>query len=127
MLIARMADPGHGCMIEEEQSAVFASYLIRFRPNHKRFARYIQYWLRSDNYWELVIGRGAGTTRISLNAKVLSGFPILVPSDSLLDVFGKQITGFRSQVVANASESRSLAAQRDALLPRLVSGEVGVA
>jgi type I restriction enzyme S subunit len=31
VLIARMADPGHGVVIEEEVDAVFASYLIRFR------------------------------------------------------------------------------------------------
>ncbi len=124
VLIARMADPGHGCMIEEEQYAVFASYLIRFRPMHGRYARFIQYWLRSDNYWELVKGRGAGTTRISLNAKVISEFPILVPNDSLLDTFGEQINVLRTSVVANYNESCALTAQRDALLPGLVSGEL---
>ena len=123
VLIARMADPGHGCMIEEEHSAVFASYLIRFRPTNRRYARFIQYWLRSDNYWELVTGRGAGTTRISLNAKVLADFPILVPTDSLLDAFGERVSGLRSRIVANAGESRGLAAQRDTLLPRLISGK----
>ena len=126
ILIARMADPGHGCMVEEERCAVFASYLIRFRPIHNRYARLIQYWLRSENYWELVMGRGAGTTRISLNAKVLSGFPVLVPNDSLLDAFGEQVGSIRSRVIANSNESRVLAEQRNALLPGLVSGEVSV-
>ena len=124
ILIARMADPGHGCMIEEDRGAVFASYLIRFRPLHESYTRFLQYWIHSVNYWELVIGRGAGTTRISLNAKVLSDFPILLPSDSLLDTFGEQISGLRSQVVVNSNESRALAAQRDVLLPGLVSGEI---
>ena len=32
LLIARMADPGHGVMIEDNPDTVFASYLIRFRP-----------------------------------------------------------------------------------------------
>ena len=126
VLIARMADPGHGYMLDEEQSAVFASYLIRFRPTHEPYSRYIQYWLRSHSYWELVMGRGTGTTRASLNAKVISGFPILIPADSLLDIFGVHINGLRSRVVANANESRALAAKRDVLLPRLVSGEVGM-
>ena len=126
ILIARMADPGHGCMIEEEQDAVFASYLIRFRPKKKCYARFLQYWLRSDSYWELVKGRGAGTTRVSLNAKVLSSFPVLVPDDALLDVLGELMDDLRSRVVANTYESRVLAAQRDALLPKLVSGEMGV-
>ena len=124
ILIARMADPGHGCMIEEVQNAVFASYLIRFRPTQERYARLLQYWLRSDGYWELVRARGAGTTRTSLNAKVLSGFPVLVPSDSLLDMFGEQADSIRSRVVANTNESSTLARRRDALLPRLVSGMI---
>ena len=124
ILIARMADPGHGCMVEEEQSAVFASYLIRFRPIQKRFARFLQYWLRSNAYWELVRGRGAGTTRVSLNAKVLSGFLLVVPTDSLLDAFGEQTNSLRFRVVANSKESRILAVLRDTLLPRLISGEV---
>ncbi len=126
ILIARMADPGHGCMVEEDREAVFASYLIRFRPMHERYARLLQYWLRSDAYWGLVTGRGAGTTRVSLNAKVLSEFPLVVPSMSLLDTFGAQVASLRTRLVANAEESRILAAQRDTLLPRLVSGEVGV-
>ena len=126
ILVTRMADPGHGCMIEEDQYAVFASYLIRFRPLQSRYARFLQYWIRSNPYWDLVRERGAGTTRMSLNAKVLSGFPITVPPDSLFDAFHDQVSSLRSRVVSHANESRALAAKRDALLPRLVSGEVGM-
>ena len=43
ILIARMADPGHGVMIEEDGEAVFASYLIRFRPRDPTYGRFIQY------------------------------------------------------------------------------------
>ena len=124
ILIARMADPGHGCMIEEEQPAVFASYLIRFRPIHKRYARYLQYWLRSDAYWELVRGRGAGTTRLSVNAKILSGFPFVAPTNAVLEQFGEQMDSLRSRIVINTKESQALAALRDVLLSKLVSGEV---
>ena len=124
ILIARIADPGHSCIIEEEREAVFASYLIRFRPKLQIFGRFLQYWLQSGAYWNLVTGRAAGTTRISLNAKVLSEFPVLLPSSSLLEMFGKQIESLRSRVVANARESGALAAQRNELLPRLLSGKL---
>ena len=43
LLIARMADPGHGILVEEDLKAVFASYLIRFRPVEDRNARLLQY------------------------------------------------------------------------------------
>ena len=126
VLIARMADPGHGCMIEEGQQAVFASYLIRFRPVQKRYARLLQYWLRSEPYWELVRERGGGTTRVSLNAKVLSEFSLAVPTCHLMDAFGKQVYGLRARVVANSAESRTLVTLRDTLLPKLISGEVRI-
>ena len=126
ILIARMADPGHGCMMEEGQQAVFASYLIRFRPVRKLYARLLQFWLRSDAYWELVKGRGGGTTRVSLNAKVLSDFSLFVPTCNLVDAFGQQADTLRARVVANSIESRTLTALRDTLLPKLMSREVRI-
>ncbi len=126
VLIARMADPGHGCMIEESLNAVFASYLIRFRPKSEEYAYLLQYWLRSDAYWQLVQERGAGTTRLSLNAKVLSGFPLVVATEPVLEAFGEQISNLRSRVTANTAESHALATQRDALLPGLLMGRLMV-
>ena len=123
ILIARMADPGHGCMIEEELNAVFASYLIRFRPKHKTDARFLQYWLQSNQYWDLVRERGTGTTRTSLNAKVLGDFELVVPAEPLVKAFSDQARGLRERLVANVNESANLATQRDTMLPKLMSGE----
>ena len=126
ILIARMADPGHGCMVEEAKNGVFASYLIRFRPIQQRYWNLIQYWLRSEPYWNLVRGRRTGTTRNSLNAKVLSEFTLVVPPGQLLDFFGLQVRKLREYVVANVNESETLTAHRDVLLPKLLNGEVGM-
>ncbi len=126
VLIARMADPGHGVLIEEDQEAVFASYLIRFCPIHSEYARFLQYWLRSDSYWKLVKGREIGTTRASLNAKTLSGFPLVIPPLDIVEVFANQVNNLRDRVVANTSETESLTNLRDTLLPKLLSGEIRI-
>ena len=126
ILIARMADPGHGVMIEENQDAVFASYLIRFRPIFNQYARFLQYWLRSSNYWELVKMREIGTTRASLNAKMLSEFPLVIPPIDVAEAFSSQVGSLRDRVVANTSQIEVLAALRDTLLPQLLSGEIRV-
>ena len=126
VLIARMADPGHGILVEEDMEAVFASYLIRFKPIKGRHGRLLQYWLTSDAYWQLVRGQAAGTTRVSLNAKVLSLFPLVVSSDAVASAFGAVVGALRDRVVKNVTEMQSLAAVRDALLPKLVSGELRV-
>ncbi len=126
VLVARMADPGHSVVIERHPEAVFASYLIRFQPIHENYVRYIQFWMRSNSYWELVKARGTGTTRRSLNAKVLSKFPVVLPSNTLLDLFQSQTDSFRGRIVANTEESSSLGELRDTLLPKLISGELRV-
>ena len=126
IVIARMADPGHGVMIEEDVDAVFASYLIRFRPKDAIFARFLQYWLRSDYYWDLVGARYTGTTRASLNAKVLSAFQLVRPSERVVQAFSDTTDALRSKVISNVLESENLAALRDALLPMLISGELRI-
>ena len=86
----------------------------------------LQYWIHSDGYSDLVRGRSAGTTRVSLDAKDLSGFPLVVPSDSLTSKFSKHVSRIRANVGANAAEMQTLASLRDTLLPKLIAGELGV-
>ena len=127
VLIARMADPGHGVLIEEDMDAVFESYLIRFRPVEDCHARLLQYWLKSDAYWQLVRGQAAGTTRVSLNARVLSLFPMVVPpDDGVTSAFGTAVGTLRDRLVQSATEMELLIGLRDTLLPKLVSGDVRV-
>ena len=126
LLIARMADPGHGVLVEEDVETVFASYLIRFRPIKEPHARLLQYWLKSTEYWQLVESRAAGTTRVSLNAKVLSEFPLVIPANPVADAFASQTGALRDRLVESASEIQKLAALRDLLLPKLMSGEIRV-
>ena len=126
LLIARMADPGHGVLVEEDVETVFASYLIRFRPIKEPHARLLQYWLKSTEYWQLVESRAAGTTRVSLNAKVLSEFPLVIPANPVADAFASQTGALRDRLVESASEIQKLAALRDLLLPKLMSGEVRI-
>jgi type I restriction enzyme S subunit len=125
-LIARMADPGHGVYVDEEVEAVFASYLIRFRPVDLRYGRYLQYWQHSSTYWNLINTRKAGTTRFSLNAKDLSAFPIIIPTFPLLEAFSVFINPIRQSIVHYVQESMILTSLRDTLLPKLISGELRI-
>jgi len=127
VLIARMADPGHGVVIEDQIEAVFASYLIRFKIKDHAYTRYIQYWLRSDGYWELVKSRCAGTTRASLNAQVLVALRLVIPPKLVVLEFSQIIDIIRNKIIANVSESNTLAQIRDTLLPKLIRGEISLA
>jgi type I restriction enzyme S subunit len=127
VLIARMADPGHGIVVEDQVEAVFASYLIRFKIQDPAYTRYIQYWLRSDVYWDLVKARYAGTTRASLNARILGAFRLFIPPRSVVLEFSQIIDIIRNKIIANVSESNTLEQIRDTLLPKLIHGEISLA
>jgi len=124
ILIARIADPGHGTMIEENVNAVFASYLIRFRPKKPEFERFLQYWLRSENYWDLVRAQQSGTTRANLNAQILEGFSLITPESQVLKFFSSQVEGLRNKILANVRESNTYGTIRDKLLPKLIRGHI---
>ena len=126
IVIARMADPGHSAFIEDEVDAVFASYLIRFRSVDATLDRYLQFWLRSDSYWSQVEGTKTGTTRSSLNAQVLSSFRLVLPPVEIAAKFSDYVTALRQMIVRNNEEIRTLSVLRDALLPKLISGEIRI-
>ncbi len=57
----------------------------------------------------------------------LTAAKVLIPPRRLLDAMSEVLTPLVDRLVANRRESRTLAALRDALLPKLLSGELSVA
>ncbi|MCL5022044.1 MAG: restriction endonuclease subunit S [Nitrospirae bacterium] len=85
---------------------------------------YVLYWAREN--MDTIEGRANGTTFLEVSKRNFRPIPIIVPSARVLQVFNQQAEGFHHRVVINLKESRTLAAIRDALLPKLLSGEIRV-
>lgn len=75
---------------------------------------------------EWLVRHAVGATMPNLNTSILGNVPLLIPSESLLSAFESIAGPLRKQQVAKSIESDSLAAVRDALLPKLLGGELGV-
>jgi len=56
----------------------------------------------------------------------LAGFPIVYPPAAIAQKFGLLATSAFAQMKSNDEQSRTLAALRDTLLPKLMSGELRV-
>ena len=65
-----------------------------------------------------------GTTVIHLGKRDIDTFTLLMPTQSILDQFSCLTEPIARRLVANASQTRAIAAQRDALLPQLVNGQL---
>jgi type I restriction enzyme, S subunit len=67
-----------------------------------------------------------GTTVIHLAKKDIDTFRFISPSDDLMRRFAKEADLLIDKMIANTTEAHTLADLRDMLLPKFMSGEIGV-
>ena len=66
------------------------------------------------------------TTVIHIGKKDYDAFEITLPDSSTLDSFDALTSPMITRIVSNSFENKRLAAMRDTLLPKLMSGEIDV-
>lgn len=76
ILISRAGSVGVSFLINKPERAVFASYLIRFRPKSDIDTKYFYYYLKSPAYWEAIGASKSGIAVPNVNASKLAQVPI---------------------------------------------------
>jgi type I restriction enzyme S subunit len=127
IVVIRMADPGKVGIVETDVDAVFASYLIRLSITSSLVRpHYLFYFLLSERYQDYVTGASTGTTRKSASAGVMTAIDVALPPEPLMNRFEEVIGDIRMALNALLGKNSVLRRTRDLLLPRLISGELGV-
>ena len=85
---------------------------------------FMLHWCRM--FHDEIVNHANGSTFLEISKSNFRRIPLLTPSAAVLTAYHRLASTMHGRIVANERQSRALAAQRDALLPRLVSGEVGV-
>ena len=70
--------------------------------------------------------RGTGVAVPGLNSTQVKSLSILVPPPAITAAFEATVGPLVTRVLASCNQSRTLAALRDLLLPKLISGELRV-
>ena len=95
---------------------------IRSKDNHQSFVLYTMFALQL----ELDKFNGEGTVFGSINRDSLNKLPIIIPSIDTMDQFESVVAPMDAQIRTNHEENLRLEAIRDALLSKLMSGELDV-
>jgi type I restriction enzyme, S subunit len=80
----------------------------------------------SDAFVEHTNAGSTGTKMPRTNWDEMARYCVVLPPHALAEAFTKQIRPAIERIIASIHESRTLAALRDTLLPKLISGEVRV-
>jgi type I restriction enzyme S subunit len=126
IVVVRMADPGKSAIIEETIDAVFASYLVRLTTKSLAHSYFVYGFLKSDLYQVYAKGAKSGSVQANMNARVIVGPDLVVPSPVVIERFLEAVLPLRKRLAASVREAHTLAALRGALLPKLISGELRV-
>jgi type I restriction enzyme S subunit len=82
---------------------------------------------RTEDFRSYLIQNMTGTSgRQRAPAACLDSFAVAVPTDGIAEWFGQVVGPWFDKLKANDEESSTLGAARDALLPKLLSGEIRV-
>ena len=94
---------------------------------------------REDGWFGFVLGHVSSTAFVeytnagSTGTKMprtswgeMARYPVVIPSANIGEAFSAQIRSAIDRIIASIHESRTLAALRDTLLPKLISGEIRV-
>ncbi len=80
ILISRAGSVGFSIEISNDlPEAIFASYLIRFRPLEPISSRFVSLYLQSPDYWAAIMDNVAGIAIPNVNATKLQGLNIPLP------------------------------------------------
>lgn len=93
-------------------------------PNEKFPLYTLYYWLHENA--EKFISLGTGATFKEITKGVFKKIEIIVPREELLTEFEKAVTPINQQVLIFQRKNINLRKTRDLLLPKLISGEIGV-
>lgn len=107
-------------------TAVFASYLVRFRLKRDFSNLLVGVFVESNEYKAYVLSRVGGAAQPNANARVLAGVEMLVPPSRLQIDFDEIASPMIDEREILACQNIKLRSARDLLLPRLMSGEIQV-
>ena len=91
-----------------------------------RDTAYLYYWMTSSTIQEIFGIQTNGASQQFVGLTFMRKYKLLVPKDDILEAFADKVLPIVEQKRLLHQENLNLAAQRDMLLPRLMSGKLEV-
>jgi type I restriction enzyme S subunit len=120
VLIPRKGTLNNIMYVNEPFWTVDTMFYSKMREEH--VAKYVHLLLQGKNMDEFNVGSAVP----SMTTEILNNMEIIIPLTKTLQDFDGIANSIYAEVAYAKKESRSLAALRDALLPKLMSGEIDV-
>jgi type I restriction enzyme, S subunit len=102
------------------------TFAIRFRRSKSAFTRFIYFTLLKPSFRQVAAGHATGTTVLALPKDGITDYQTVIPPAGLLNVFAAKVEALYQKCHSLTEQCELLAKTRDALLPKLISGEIRI-
>ncbi|HAX3031025.1 restriction endonuclease subunit S [Escherichia albertii] len=129
IVISRAGSVGFSFLVKKPpNNAVFASYLIRFKPFDNISELYLKRFLESGNYWVQLASMSAGNALQNVNAQKLSTLIVPIPPLAEQKIIAEKLDTLLAQVESTKARLEQipqiLKRFRQAVLAAAVSGKL---
>ena len=100
--------------------------VLCFTPKYQNMTAFLYTTLYEDHFFDFMVLGAKGTKMPRGDKQQIMTYPIVLPSEKELDSFNSIAFPLLQDIYNNTSENAHLSSVRDALLPRLMSGEIDV-
>ena len=114
------------CCIVERENLLLNQRVVKLQPTFINSNMFIYTMFRRESFKEKLIALAKGTAQTNLSPIETANMRTITPSASCLVRFNKLGQSIFKQLLKNIKENNRLAAIRDTLLPKLMSGELSV-
>jgi type I restriction enzyme S subunit len=105
---------------------VCSTDIIVVKPRHENWFGFVLGHVSSVEFVEYTTMVSTGTKMPRTNWQDMARYEVVLPPDYIVAAFTKLVRPAIDQIVTRIHESRILAALRDALLPKLIRGEIKI-
>ncbi len=105
---------------------VCSTDIVVVAPRQERWFGFVLGHVSSTAFVDYTDAGSTGTKMPRTSWGQMVQYPVVVPPEGIAEVFKLQVRPVVDHIIASTYESRTLAALRDTLLPKLISGELRV-
>jgi len=127
IIISNVGDVGSVFLCPKlDKPMTLGNNIIMLRPEQKNLYYYLYIWFKWLYGQSLIQRIKGGSAQPKFNKTDFKNLPIFLPPDDLLEQFHQIVKPMFKLIDENKAENQALTITRDALLPRLMSGELDV-
>lgn len=97
--------------------------IAHFKTDKEYIIEYLYFYLKNFNFQSLGSTSSIAT---AVNSKIIKSMPFVVPTINEITRFNEIASSLFAEIKKNQEENQRLSALRDALLPKLMNGEIDV-